>query len=118
MLKDLELAFGGALFSRTRKGVLPNLRLQALLRRMSVVLGKLEAVQVELCGPAKPTIRIGGNLQFLTQHVPSALARVWVKHPELRFVLREGSNRIVIDALLSGDLDCVIELSSNVVYGR
>jgi DNA-binding transcriptional LysR family regulator len=108
MLKDLELAFGGVLFSRTRKGVLPNERLQALLRRVRVVLGELEAVQLELAGPAKPTIRIGANLQFLTQHVPSALARVWSGDPTLRFILREGPTRVLIESLLNGDLDCAI----------
>jgi DNA-binding transcriptional LysR family regulator len=108
MLKDLESAFGGTLFTRTRKGVVPNERLRALLRRVQVVLGELDAVQSELRTVPRPTIRLGANLQFLTQHVPTALARVSSNHPDLRFILREGSTRVAIDSLLRGELDCVI----------
>jgi DNA-binding transcriptional LysR family regulator len=108
MLKDLESAFGGPLFSRTRKGVRPNERVGPLLRRMRVVLGELGAAQLELTEPALPTLRIGANLQFLTHIVPGALARVWDMSPELRFILREGSTHALIDSLLTGGLDCVI----------
>jgi DNA-binding transcriptional LysR family regulator len=108
MLKDLECAFGGTLFTRTRKGVVPNERLHALLRRVQVVLGELDAAQSELRMAPRPTIRLGANLQFLTQHVPSALARVSSKHPDLRFILREGSTHVAIESLLRGELDCVI----------
>ncbi|MGZ5174150.1 MAG: LysR family transcriptional regulator [Burkholderiales bacterium] len=108
MLKDLESAFGGALFTRTRKGVVPSARLEPLLRRVQVMLGEFDAAQSEPSALPRPTIRIGANLQFLTQHVPSALARVLSAHPELRFILCEGTTRELIDSLLTGKLDCVL----------
>jgi DNA-binding transcriptional LysR family regulator len=108
MLKDLESAFGGALFTRTRNGVVPNARLEPLLRRVQVMLGEFDAARSELSALPRPMIRIGANLQFLTQYVPSALARVLSAHPQLRFILSEGSTSVLIDSLLRGKLDCVL----------
>lgn len=66
MLKELEAAFGGPLFARTRGGVEANERSRTLLRRLRPMLGELRAAQNEMLTSAQAVLRIGANLQFLT----------------------------------------------------
>jgi DNA-binding transcriptional LysR family regulator len=114
MLKELEAAFGGPLFTRTRGGVEPNLRVSNLLRRVQPALGELRAAQGEMLTSSTTLLRIGANLQFLTQLLPHALERLRAGYPDLRFVLREGPTNALVESLLAGDLDCTIgRLSSN-----
>ncbi|MEA3157899.1 MAG: hypothetical protein QOK44_5488 [Betaproteobacteria bacterium] len=108
MLKELESAFGGALFARTRGGVAANERAATLLRRLRPVLGELRAAQSEMFSSAQAVLRIGANLQFLTHLLPHALSSLRYSYPDLRFVLREGATNALIEALLAGDLDCTI----------
>lgn len=114
MLKELETAFGGPLFRRSRGGVEANQRMTALLRRVRPVLGELRAANGEMLSVSVTQLRIGANLQFLTQLLPHALERLRGAYPELRFVLREGPTNTLVEALLAGDLDCTIgRLSTN-----
>jgi DNA-binding transcriptional LysR family regulator len=108
MLKELEAAFGGPLFERTRGGVEANCRMTNLLRRVQPVLGELRAAQGEMLASSTTLLRIGANLQFLTQLLPHALERLRAGYPDLRFVLREGSTNALIETLLAGDLDCTV----------
>lgn len=107
MLKELESAFGGSLFERTRGGVAPNQRAEILLRRLRPVLGELESAQAELLS-SQPALRIGTNLQFLTHLLPKALARVRSANPGLVFVVREGATSALLEGLFGGELDCII----------
>lgn len=114
MLKELESAFGGTLFARTRRGVEANQRTATLLRRLRPVLGELRVAQSEMLTSTKAVLRIGANLQLLSHLLPHALESLRSSHPDLRFVLREGPTNTLIDALLAGDLDCTIgRLSMN-----
>jgi DNA-binding transcriptional LysR family regulator len=108
MLKELEAGFGGPLFVRTRRGVEANERAEMLLRRLQPMLGELRAAQDEMLTSPGATLRIGANLQFLTHLLPQALAEVASSHPTLRFVVHEGPTRVLVEALLAGDLDGVI----------
>lgn len=108
MLAEVEGAFDGPLFTRTRSGVRPTARLNVLLRRSKSALGEIDAARVELANVARPGIRIGANLQFLTQLLPSALAVMQENHPELRYFLEEGPSDRLVAALLAGKLDCVV----------
>ena len=108
MLAELESAFGGPLFTRSRRGVQETARLSVLLRRIKIVLGELEAASGELTTSSHPVIRIGANLQFLTQLLPAALARFRDGNPDARFLLQEGPSESLIDALIEGSLDCAI----------
>jgi DNA-binding transcriptional LysR family regulator len=107
MLKELESAFGGPLFARTRGGVEPNQRAEILLRRLRAMLGELRAAQAEMLS-SRATLRIGANLQFLTHLLPTALAQLRAGHSELLFMVREGSTNALVDELLGGELDCII----------
>lgn len=108
MLAELEAAFGGPLFTRSRSGVQETARLSVLLRRIKIVLGELEAASGELTTSSHPVIRIGANLQFLTQLLPAALARFRAGNPDARFLLQEGPSDSLVDALIEGSLDCAI----------
>lgn len=107
MLKELESAFGGPLFVRTRGGVKPNQRAGILARRLRAMLGELQAAQGEMLS-SRATLRIGANLQFLTHLLPTALAQLRSAYPDLVFVVREGSTNALVDDLLGGELDCII----------
>ena len=108
MLAEVETAFEGALFTRNRSGVQPTARLGVLIRRSRLALGEIAAASAELSSIAQPVIRIGANLQFLTQLLPSALADMQESNPELRFFLEEGPSDRLVAALLEGNLDCVV----------
>lgn len=108
MLKELEDAFGGPLFGRTRTGVEANRRAAVLLERVRPILGELGAAQTEMLSASTRVLRIGANLQFLTQLLPHALATLRDADRHLRFVVREGPTSALIDALLDGELDCTI----------
>ena len=108
MLAQVEAAFDGPLFTRTRSGVRATARLAVLIRRSRLALGEIDAASAELANVAQPGIRIGANLQFLTQMLPSALAVMRSSNPELRFFLEEGPSDRLVAALLAGNLDCVV----------
>jgi DNA-binding transcriptional LysR family regulator len=108
MLAEAEFAFGGTLFTRTRGGVKATPRLEVLLRRVRFILGELEVANRELATPGQVSIRIGASLQFLTQLLPSALARLHSSNPEIHFLVREGSGDSLIQEVIQGKLDCAI----------
>ncbi len=108
MLAEIESAFGGSLFIRTRSGVQPTDRLAVLLRRVKIVLGELKAASSELAISSHPVVRIGANLQFLTQLLPAALAHLHSGNPDARFLLQEGPSDKLVVALKEGELDCAI----------
>lgn len=108
MVKELEAAFGGELFTRSRGGMKANARAFMLLRRLKPVLGELRGAQDEMLTTSSATLRVGANLQFLTQLLPEAFAQVRAKDPSLHFVVREGPTKVLIDALLAGELDCTV----------
>jgi DNA-binding transcriptional LysR family regulator len=110
MMKEIESVFGGALFTRTRRGVVANERLAPLLRRARAALGEVAAADGELArsAAAQPTLRIGANLHLLTYLLPQAIDKLWSRQPALRYCFMEGSSARLLEALSAGELDCVI----------
>ncbi|MBX3664224.1 MAG: LysR family transcriptional regulator [Burkholderiales bacterium] len=109
MLKNVEEAFGGPLFSRTRRRLVPNSRFGVLLRRIRSALGELRAVGSELAqsGVAQPRLRFGASLHLLTHLFAPAVGRLRLDHPNWRFNLQEGSMHVLLNDLAEGKLDCV-----------
>ena len=58
--------------------------------------------------PAGTRLRIGANLQFLTQLLPAALAELEHRMPGVTYVLEEGPSESLVQSLVDGKLDCVI----------
>jgi DNA-binding transcriptional LysR family regulator len=108
MLREIEEAFGGQLFERSRRGVAPNARLQLLLRRTRAMLGEAQAAERELQAAPSPLIRLGANFHLLTHLMPDAIRRLRGQHPGLRLSLHEGSVDNMLESLAAGGLDCVI----------
>jgi DNA-binding transcriptional LysR family regulator len=110
MIKEIEAVFGGPLFERTARGVVPNARLRSLMPRVRVILRELAAAEAELVhnGPGGQRVQLGTNLHLLTHLLPRAIGRLRAAHPELRLSLREGSVTRIMDGLLDGELDCAI----------
>lgn len=112
MLGEIEHAFGGPLLIRNRSGVKTTPRLEILIRRVRFILGELQAAYDELGDSVETVIRIGGSLQFLTQLLPPALARLHRDNPDIQFQIREGSGDSVIQSVIEGTLDCAIARTS------
>jgi DNA-binding transcriptional LysR family regulator len=110
MVKEIELAFGGPLFSRTRKGLVPNSRMHTLMRRVRVMLGEIEIArsEMEAGGSHRPVVRIGANLHLLTHILPAAITALRTEHPALRFSLQEGDVDSLFRLMSAGELDCAV----------
>lgn len=110
MVKEIELAFGGPLFSRTRKGLVPNSRMHTLMRRVRVMLGEIEIARSEMEAGSghRPVVRIGANLHLLTHILPAAITALRAEHPTLRFSLQEGDVDNLFRLMSAGELDCAV----------
>lgn len=110
MIKEIELAFGGALFSRTRKGLVPNSRMQTLMRRVRIMLGEIETArnEMEAGSEHRPVVRIGANLHLLTHILPAVITALRGEHPALHFSLQEGDVDNLFQLMSAGELDCAV----------
>lgn len=110
MVKEIELAFGGALFARTRKGLAPNSRMQTLMRRVRIMLGEMETARSEMEAGSehRPVVRIGANLHLLTHILPNAITAMRSSHPALHFSLQEGDVDSLFRLMSAGELDCAV----------
>jgi len=110
MVKEIEEAFEGPLLTRSRKRVVPNGRMELLLRRIRAILGEVEAASSELARTSmqRPVVRIGANFHLLTLVLPPAITVLRSLHPELRFVLQEGAVDALYQMIADGALDCAV----------
>lgn len=110
MVKEIETAFGGPLFARTRKGLVPNGRMGTLMRRVRIMLGEVETArrEMEAGGEHRPVVRMGANLHLLTHILPTAITTLRREHPALRFSLQEGDVDSLFRLMSEGELDCAV----------
>lgn len=110
MVKDIELAFGGApLFVRSASGVRPSDRLLALLRRTRAGLGEFQAA-ADVAAANRPitTLRLAGNFHSALNFLPRLVAQLYRLEPNLRISFVEGRAQQLIDDLTAGRLDAFI----------
>lgn len=108
MLQEIEQAFGGRLFERSRRGVEPNAAGRPLVHRARVVLAEIEraAGEVEaIRGGASSTLRLG--TLSITSIVPSAVVDLCGRIPGARVRIREAGLPELLPRLQNGELDCV-----------
>lgn len=110
MIKEIELAFGGPLFTRTRKGLTPNGRMHTLMRRVRIMLGEIETArgEMEAGGEHRPVVRMGANLHLLTHILPAAITALRSEYRALRFSLQEGDVDHLFQLMSAGELDCAV----------
>jgi DNA-binding transcriptional LysR family regulator len=108
MLAEIEAAFGVTLFTRSRNGLRATARLPLILRHIRNIVNELDAACDEMSSSGGRRIRIGANLQFLMQLLPAALAELEHAALDVTYRVREGPSDELVQALVDGELDCVI----------
>ena len=108
MLKELEGALGGELFERTRNGVRPSMRGDAVLARLAAMLGGLDVLTKEtVTVKAMPTLRVGCLYNVFFGPLQEYL-RDFVAASRCIVDIVDGAYAELMQRLLAGELDCVI----------
>lgn len=114
MVHDLEAAFGVRLFERTARGASLNSAGWLALERLRHALSSIEAARETVNGTlATPLLRVGVLPVTAVSLVPRALGMLEKEGELPRLIFRQDSVQGLIDALLSGELDCVLGVLDN-----
>lgn len=108
MLKELERAFGGQFFGRTRKGVAPTGRGRAAVARLHAVLGELDLLSEEMAAEEPvPVLRIGCLYHAFFGPLQDYL-RNFLKAGTCKLEIVDGAVADLMQRLQRNDLDCVL----------
>ncbi len=109
-LREIESAFGFALFARSSRGLAPTPRGAVAIRGASRLLQELAHVRDEaLSGEAGATIVRVGAPPFVAQgYLPAVLARLLRGEPRVRVQLLEERVPVLMEALLAGRVDALV----------
>lgn len=110
-LHEIEELVGESLFTRTPKGIEPNVLGQAMIRYARLVFTDLDGLHKELSalkGGNIGTIHIGGIMVLATTLLPKTIAAVKKEHPLLNMTVEVETSDVLLKALESGKLDLVI----------
>lgn len=110
-IKRLEDEVGAVLFVRGRKGAELTAAGRILVPRVQACLAAFEDGRraiAEVAQLSAGEVRIGAGATACTYLLPPLLATFRRLHPHLKFLLREGYTRPLIEALREGDLDLAI----------
>ncbi len=110
-LKQMETAFGFALFQRTPKGLRITHQGKVLAQGASLLMTELAHVRVEARAAveqALAVLRIGAPPFVALSFAPRVLGRVIRNDPPVLAMLQEDSVPRLLEALLAGDLDALI----------
>ncbi|HWN33359.1 MAG TPA: LysR family transcriptional regulator [Pseudonocardia sp.] len=107
----LEATAGGALFTRTNRGVRLTEAGAVLVRHGAAVLDQLAAAEHELAsraGRGARRVRLGGFPSAMATLVPRAITRLRGIAPELTVTLREGTTPALLRRLAAGSVDVAV----------
>lgn len=112
-LQDIEDIFGCALFTRTRRGLMPTDQGAVLLRGTKLLLNDLDFVGQELAASSTGVAvltRLGAPPFVAMSIVPGLLRKVVADQGEgsIRFQLHEMASPRLFDMLLDGELDALL----------
>lgn len=111
IIQDLEVDFGVELINRTNRGTVPTIFGDTLIRHSKLVFAQLShAVQEmeDLRDGKSGRVVIGTLLAASTELLPTAISLLLVERPNVSIKIIEGTNDVLIPALLSGDIDLVV----------
>lgn len=111
LLRELEEALGVALFERHARGVEPNAYGRILMRHAHSVLAEIRRAQEEveaLKRGERYRVAIGSVMSPGTELLPTALARLEQRHPQMVVSVEMDTSRPLVAKLLEGRLDIVI----------
>jgi DNA-binding transcriptional LysR family regulator len=107
-IQRLEVALGGTLFIRDRKGAVLTDAGAALLPHARAARAAVEEGRTavgEVLGLGRGQVSIGAGATACTYLLPAVLAAFQRDHPTVRYQLREMGTAAVEEAVLSGALD-------------
>jgi len=110
-LKELEGAFGFALFERSARGLRATLQGAAVLRGAAVLMAELDHLQQEARAAAKSgvtVLRLGAPPLVALSIVPGVLARLLARDPPVLTDLREDRVPQLFALLFKGELDALL----------
>ena len=107
-IQALEEHFGVALLNRGRKGVTVTDVGELVAREARVLVSRFDNLRNEITshvGLEAGTVRLGGGATAVSFVLPKAIADFQVRHPGVRFQLKEAGSREVEQNLVDGALE-------------
>ncbi len=111
MIQDLELDFEVKLFSRTNRGVTPTVFGQTLIRHGKLIFAQISNAAQELDDLSEGNsgrVVVGTLLAASTGLLPAAIDILLTARPKVAIKISEGTNEVLMPALLSGEIDLVV----------
>src|SRR5690606_20802689 len=109
MLREIESTFGTTLFERSKSGVRPTAAGLIAIRLAQIVFNEVSIAAEEMSalqGAGRPVLRLG--TVSVTSLVPQAIILLRHSVPDAIMKIREGPVDVLVERLLSGELDCVV----------
>ena len=117
MIQDLEIDFEVTLFTRTNRGVVPTVFGDSLIRHGKLIFAQVSNAAQELDDLNEGNsgrVVVGTLLAASTKLLPAAIATVLHDRPKIAIKINEGTNEVLMPALLSGEIDLIVgRLSSH-----
>jgi DNA-binding transcriptional LysR family regulator len=111
LIKEIEAILGVALFERSKRGVILTESGRAFVVRAEALLNDVEQSRREAVAIGKGlrgNLRIGMLAVIESSLLPKSLLALQKIAPGLRVSIEEGTYSALLDALVRGELDCVI----------
>lgn len=111
MIQDLELDFEVKLFERTNRGVVPTVFGEALIRHGKLIFAQVSNAAQELDDLNEGNsgrVVVGTLLAASPALLPTAIERLLLDRPNVAIKIVEGTNEVLMPALLSGEIDMVV----------
>ena len=111
MIQDLEIDFEVTLFTRTNRGVIPTIFGDTLIRHGKLIFAQVSSAAQELDDLNEGNsgrVVVGTLLAASTKLLPAAITTVMRDRPKIAIKINEGTNEILMPALMSGEIDLVV----------
>lgn len=111
MIQDLELDFEVKLFDRTNRGVVPTVFGESLIRHGKLIFAQVSNAAQELDDlneGSSGRVVVGTLLAASPSLLPMAVERLLKDRPNVAIKIVEGTNEVLMPALLSGEIDMVV----------
>lgn len=111
MIQDLELDFEVKLFQRTNRGVIPTVFGETLIRHGKLIFAQVSNAAQDLDDlneGSSGRVVIGTLLAASPSLLPAAIDLLLKERPKVAIKIVEGTNEILMPAMLSGEIDMVV----------
>lgn len=111
MIQELELDFEVQLFNRTNRGVIPTVYGETLIRHAKLIFAQVSSAAQELDDLTEGSsgrVVVGTLLAAAPNLLPVAIEILLAKRPKVAIKVLEGTNDILVPALLSGEIDMIV----------